>query len=398
MNKLDEILYDSLKVEELPDQNLNRQIFEKWSKEEKTMKQKRKLHFQSYAAKVAAVLVLVALTAGTVTVGAIYLHKWSKSLGEGLISSKEKQKQLEEGGYADFKEITKTVNGVTISLEQSLADDNLGYIAFKVKGLENKEGMIPQFSNTVVQVEGTEPDWSGKFYNNIVVNKGGSISYSDGSKVEYDANDTAKGRYMDKDGNLEYTVMIRMNDSLEEKFVPSKNKLIGKKIHMELSDLSYGNEKGEIQTVKKGTWVFDWTLKGKAESVEKQADQKVGSSAVTITNVKMTPLSVSITGKLDMNRYKEAKDGMWDKDNATLPAFYGVKYRNGTIVYIGTMDSWQRGFDEDGLYHEFTGISSDIIDVGEVVSLIYIDGPLQETTRKGYVAPTKDQFVEVKLK
>ena len=40
MNKLDEILYDSLKVEELPDQNLNRQIFEKWSKEEKTMKQK----------------------------------------------------------------------------------------------------------------------------------------------------------------------------------------------------------------------------------------------------------------------------------------------------------------------------------------------------------------------
>ena len=84
--------------------------------------------------KVAIILAAATLSLATVSVAAGVYLRWSEGLKEKLQMTRTQEKELEEIGAAESTEASCTSQGITVTVLQSITDQNFSHLAFSVKG------------------------------------------------------------------------------------------------------------------------------------------------------------------------------------------------------------------------------------------------------------------------
>lgn len=161
MNKLDEILYDSLKVNDAPDQEVNRQIISKWEQEDQTMKVFGTKRSRMKKPFVAACIAILVLATGGVAVATIHFSLWK------TVEPVEK--------YVRDDIFTDSDQHVTITIEELLSDAVCvqGLMKLEAKDEEGKCWMKELVANEVTKNAGDEDittDSSGEG-SNVVIDK-----------------------------------------------------------------------------------------------------------------------------------------------------------------------------------------------------------------------------------
>ena len=214
--------------------------------------------------KIAIILAAVTLSLATVSVTAGVYIRWSEGLKEKLQLTKTQEEELEETGAAESTEASCTSQGITVTVLQSITDQNFSHLAFSVKGYSAETKEQPDFEQVIVKVDGKEVNASGSFRN-------------------FGEEDMPV--YQKADGTMEYLMQI---DSNEE------NGLAVKKIQVILENLGTVNKQAEFVSGVKGTWTLDWKLAGTEKEEGLSVNQTIGDTDTVVKSIEITPLSLTI--------------------------------------------------------------------------------------------------------
>lgn len=214
--------------------------------------------------KIAIILAAVTLSLATVSVTAGVYIRWSEGLKEKLQLTKTQEEELEETGAAESTEASCTSQGITVTVLQSITDQNFSHLAFSVKGYSAETKEQPDFEQVIVKVDGKEVNASGSFRN-------------------FGEEDMPV--YQKADGTMEYLMQI---DSNEE------NGLAVKKIQVILENLGTVNKQAEFVSGVKGTWTLDWELAGTEKEEGLSVNQTIGDTDTVVKSIEITPLSLTI--------------------------------------------------------------------------------------------------------
>lgn len=214
--------------------------------------------------KIAIILAAVTLSLATVSVTAGVYIRWSEGLKEKLQLTKTQEEELEETGAAESTEASCTSQGITVTVLQSITDQNFSHLAFSVKGYSAETKEQPDFEQVIVKVDGKEVNASGSFRN-------------------FGEEDMPV--YQKADGTMEYLMQI---DSNEE------NGLAVKKIQVILENLGTVNKQAEFVSGVKETWTLDWKLAGTEKEEGLSVNQAIGDTDTVVKSIEITPLSLTI--------------------------------------------------------------------------------------------------------
>lgn len=315
--------------------------------------------------KIAIILAAVTLSLATVSVTAGVYIRWSEGLKEKLQLTKTQEEELEETGAAESTEASCTSQGITVTVLQSITDQNFSHLAFSVKGYSAETKEQPDFEQVIVKVDGKEVNASGSFRN-------------------FGEEDMPV--YQKADGTMEYLMQI---DSTEE------NGLAVKKIQVILENLGTVNKQAEFVQEVKGTWTLDWKLAGTEKEEGLSVNQTIGDTDTVVKSIEITPLSLTI--HYDMPRKKITKqshgdDGVTTWETYEEPWFlYGFRMKDGTVRQM-VFQSQEQGYDDETTEAYTVQYATDqIVEVEQISSLLYVKpgGNLQE--------PERDELVEVRL-
>ena len=315
--------------------------------------------------KIAIILAAATLSLATVSVTAGVYIRWSEGLKEKLQLTKTQEEELEETGAAESTEASCTSQGITVTVLQSITDQNFSHLAFSIKGYSAETKEQPDFEQVIVKVEGKEVNASGSFRN-------------------FGEEDMPV--YQKADGTMEYLMQI---DSNEE------NGLAVKKIQVILENLGTVNKQAEFVSSVKGTWTLDWKLAGTEKEEGLSVNQTIGDTDTVVKSIEITPLSLTI--HYDMPRKKITKQSYGDDGVTTWETYeepwflYGFRMKDGTVRQM-VFQSQEQGYDDETTEAYTVKYATDqIVDVEQITSLLYVKpgGNLQE--------PEEDELVEVKL-
>jgi hypothetical protein len=294
------------------------------------------------------------LAVGAVSASAAYLQ-WSRSLSDGLQATDTQKQLLEENQMAAFLDQSVTQNGVTVTAQQSIVDNQYAYLSFKVEGYTPEADLQPGFADVEVTV-GDEEDasssgysgYTSSFYDGLVAGADGIAVHTDGTPVSEDD----FYRYIQEDGSLEYEILL-MNDQ--------KGYFLNQPVHVEFRDLGTYPGKAEAVTAEvEGTWSFDWTLQGSDEMTTYKLNAPLEDHQTTVLEAEISPISFRIT-------YDFPK-----QEAAEPPYFTGVQLKDGTI-YTGINGAGYEGYsNENPNIYESTGAFTRIIDVDQIENLLFI--------------------------
>ena len=315
--------------------------------------------------KIAIILAAVTLSLATVSVTAGVYIRWSEGLKEKLQLTKTQEEELEETGAAESTEASCTSQGITVTVLQSITDQNFSHLAFSVKGYSAETKEQPDFEQVIVKVDGKEVNASGSFRN-------------------FGEEDMPV--YQKADGTMEYLMQI---DSNEE------NGLAVKKIQVILENLGTVNKQAEFVSGVKGTWTLDWKLAGTEKEEGLSVNQTIGDTDTVVKSIEITPLSLTI--HYDMPRKKITKQSYGDDGVTTWETYeepwflYGFRMKDGTVRQM-VFQSQEQGYDDETTEAYTVKYATDqIVEVEQISSLLYVKpgGNLQE--------PERDELVEVRL-
>lgn len=315
--------------------------------------------------KVAIILAVATLSLATVSVAAGIYIRWSEGLKEKLQLTKTQEKELEETGAAESAGVSCTSQGITVTVLQSITDQNFSQMAFSVKGYSVEMKEQPEFEQVIVKVDGKEVNVSGSFRN---------------------FGEEDEPIYQKADGTMEYLMQIDANE---------KNGLTGKKIQVILENLGMVNKQAEFVSDVKGTWTLDWKLAGTEKEEGLPVNQTIGDTDMVVKSIEGTPLSLTI--HYDMPRKKVTKQAYGDDGITTWETYeepwflYGFRLKDGTIRKM-IFQSQEQGYDDEITEAYTVKYATDqIVEAEKISSLLYVrpGGNVQE--------PGKDDLVEVKL-
>lgn len=315
--------------------------------------------------KIAIILAAVTLSLATVSVTAGVYIRWSEGLKEKLQLTKTQEEELEETGAAESTEASCTSQGITVTVLQSITDQNFSHLAFSVKGYSAETKEQPDFEQIIVKTDGKEVNVSGSFRN----------FGEEGEPV-----------YQKSDGTMEYLMQI---DSNEE------NGLAGKKIQVILENLGTVNKQAEFVPDVKGSWKLDWEFAGTEKEEGLSVNQTIGDTDTVVKSIEITPLSLTI--HYDMPRKKITKQSYGDDGVTTWETYeepwflYGFRMKDRTVRQM-VFQSQEQGYDDETTEAYTVKYATDqIVEVEQISSLLYVKpgGNLQE--------PERDELVEVRL-
>ncbi len=309
-----------------------------------------------------------ALFVGVAGISTAAYMQWSKALEEHLRITEEQHKELEESRIASAVGQSVTQNGVTVTMEESIVDNNCAHLAFKVEGYELAAGKEPGFGQTAVQVDGKGDfpgGWSSSFYDGLVAGNDGKAVFADGTP--YTGGDQIT--YTMEDGSLEYLVTMVSDE---------KGYFIDKPIHVELKDLgTYSGKAEELIPDAKGTWSFDWTMEGSGEMKTCEMDTALGDSGASVVKAELSPVSISVVYDFPMQEETELGtnengEPIVSSTYAEPPFFTGVRLKDGTL-YTSISNGGSAGYtDESYEFYESKTILNRVIDVDQVESLAFV--------------------------
>ena len=307
------------------------------------------------AAAAAAALV------GTVSVGAaVYQRWWSKGLEETLHASEEQMQEMDGNKASLGINQAVTDQGVTITAVQSIADNYYAHLAFKVEGFDLPEGAEPAIEKIEVTVDGEDKiDWSGGFYNGIVSGADGMAEYGDGTPMEFEADGSLAEKYVQEDGSLEFNLVL-------SHYLNEKGHLLGKPIHVRLSNLGIYEAKTDFSLQIEGNWEFDWTLQGSDQMWNGEMESPLGDSGIVLKELEMSPVSMKAVLEVPKGKYTVDMSGT----GVNPPDLYGAVMKDGT-VYYGLFGMGGSSLTEESDRYVLSYALERILDVEQVDSLLF---------------------------
>ena len=298
----------------------------------------RKHTFWRNPAAVAACTCII--VAGSVTAGAAVHHVWSRGMQGAVQATDTQQKELTDKGAAvvskeqkDYSKLAVTDNGITITPETIIVDENFAHIAFSVKGYDLAEGDEPGFDDWNIGVkdgkEGSSVQAYGGFYDGIVSDENGNPVYEDGSSLKEDEQGQIISHYVDEDGNLEYVASIGVADW--------KDSLLGKTIVCKLKDLGT-LYKTRFTLAQEGNWDFEIKLPDVCTASNIKVAKGIENTPFTVDDVELSPISIKIN-------YSVNGEVTFKEDTNQVPQFLGVILKDGKkISFLG--DAGGTGYNE----------------------------------------------------
>lgn len=343
MKKNSNIFQDDIKVPEIVLQKADEAFAGIQTEGRSTMKknnqtENRKHTFWRNPAAVAACTCII--VAGSVTAGAAVHHVWSRGMQGAVQATDTQQKELTDKGAAvvlkeqkDYSKLAVTDNGITITPETIIVDENFAHIAFSVKGYDLAEGDEPGFDDWDIGVkdgkEGSSVQVYGGFYDGIVSDENGNPVYEDGSSLKEDEQGQIISHYVDKDGNLEYVASIGVADW--------KDSLLGKTIVCKLKDLGT-LYKTRFTLAKEGNWDFEIKLPDVSTASNIKVAKGIENTPFTVDDVELSPISIKIN-------YSVNGEVTFKEDTNQVPQFLGVILKDGKkISFLG--DAGGTGYNE----------------------------------------------------
>ena len=343
MKKNSNIFQDDIKVPEIVLHKADEAFAGIQTEGRSTMKknnqtENRKHTFWRNPAAVAACTCII--VAGSVTAGAAVHHVWSRGLQGAVQATDTQQKELTDKGAAvvlkeqkDYSKLAVTDNGITITPETIIVDENFAHIAFSVKGYDLAEGDEPGFDDWDIGVkdgkEGSSVQVYGGFYDGIVSDENGNPVYEDGSSLKEDEQGQIISHYVDEDGNLEYVASIGVADW--------KDSLLGKTIVCKLKNLGT-LYKTRFTLAKEGNWDFEIKLPDVSTASNIKVAKGIENTPFTVDDVELSPISIKIN-------YSVNGEVTFKEDTNQVPQFFGVILKDGKkISFLG--DAGGTGYNE----------------------------------------------------
>lgn len=243
---------------------------------------------------------LTALCAAAYAVGQLF----SRGTRERLNADEVQQQELIENGMATVFDIagnnmSVTVEGVTITPLDVIADSNQAIITFAVDGFTLNAGEEPGFE-AVLQDGDSDMNFSGGFVYTQPTDENGNF-----------INDPV---YTDENGRLECTLT----------FYPSRegDSPLGKTARVRFVNLGIAYKVSTAPIVY-GEWAFEIPLPHESQTRDCFLDSPVGDTGFVVNKVTLSPLSVYIT-------YFAPIDVQTSGDDLCIPMFEGVVLQDGT--------------------------------------------------------------------
>lgn len=343
MKKNSNIFQDDIKVPEIVLQKADEAFAGIQTEGRSTMKKNNQTENQKHTfwrnpAAVAACTCII--VAGSVTAGAAVHHVWSRGMQGAVRATDTQQKELTDKGAAvvlkeqkDYSKLAVTDNGITITPETIIVDENFAHIAFSVKGYDLAEGDEPGFDDWNIGVkdgkEGSSVQAYGGFYDGIVSDENGNPVYEDGSSLKEDEQGQIISHYVDEDGNLEYVASIGVADW--------KDSLLGKTIVCKLKDLGT-LYKTRFTLAQEGNWDFEIKLPDVSTASNIKVEKGIENTPFTVDDVELSPISIKIN-------YSVNGEVTFKEDTNQVPQFLGVILKDGKkISFLG--DAGGTGYNE----------------------------------------------------
>ena len=340
MKKNSNIFQDDIKVPEIVLQKADEAFAGIQTEGRSTMKKNNQTENQKHTfwrnpAAIAACTCII--VAGSVTAGAAVHHVWSRGLQGAVQATDTQQKELTDKGAAvvlkeqkDYSKLAVTDNGITITPETIIVDENFAHIAFSVKGYDLAEGDEPGFDDWDIGVkDGSSVQVYGGFYDGIVSDENGNPVYEDGSSLKEDEQGQIISHYVDEDGNLEYVASIGVADW--------KDSLLGKTIVCKLKDLGT-LYKTRFTLAKEGNWDFEIKLPDVSTASNIKVAKGIENTPFTVDDVELSPISIKIN-------YSVNGEVTFKEDTNQVPQFFGVILKDGKkISFLG--DAGGTGYNE----------------------------------------------------
>ena len=331
---------------------------------------------------IAAALMMV--LAISVAAYPIWIH-WSRGMKQRLPATAEEQQYAKESGLsesilydsekkADKKEtasgpaeevtesrqalsarlVSSTVNGVTVSVEQTIIDSNTARIALRIEGFTVPDGEYPDIGDWQLTFDGER-----------------ASAVSGGFAESRDAADDPI--FTDKDGSLEYDFYA--SDTRED------FSFAGKPIYLRIDSLGTG-DKGRYEPLVQGPWELIWMPSSNQERITVQTDRPIGDTGIRLLSTEIAPVSTRVTLRLAelWEGYKTLESFDWQ--------LVGVRLKDGTeMVNIFGPANYVGYADPENLILELHYPSQRIIHPEQVEALLFA-GPFpwaKELTEKDLI-------------
>ncbi|MCD8036715.1 MAG: DUF4179 domain-containing protein [Clostridiales bacterium] len=337
MNK-ENILKENIEIPEIVNAKAE-EALDKIKSEAYTKKPKRRKKVIFIAA--AAAVISVSAAAAT-------MH-WSTGINGMLSTSDTEKGQAVQTGLADFPEAVAEANGIKITAEQSITDNNYTLISLKIEGASIESDEEPIFENIDVTLDGEKVD------------------YEAGFAKEFYGYDETLG-FAEDDGSLEYIVLLTAAD---------EGQLLDKDIHIELENFSIYKDKTALIDSTEGKWELDWTLKGYDSIYSADINIPVGDSGLTVKSVEISPISVKVVYNYPKEKeYETVIDAATGDEGIVMtyvkPAgFAGIVLKDGTEI-TGIAGSGEAGYTSDNEFFEKYTVNR-ILDADEIEAIIVAD-------------------------
>lgn len=321
---------------------------------------------------------LVALAAvlllGTMT-GAAAFTRWSITMQMRFNPSENIKEQAENSGLSVMLDgtghtensadvLSCTDQGVTITAVQTMVDNYQAQITFRIEGFDLTEGELPAVW-PMVSIGGDKRFGgmqSGWFYDGLTTNEAGETVYaSNGMPVESDADGCLILDFTDNDGSLEYTHVIR--------FEETDGRYMGKEIVFSFQSIDFQSQKKAGMSIPQveGNWELQWTLTGTDSNIHSAPNAEIGGSDVILLDAQIGQMSLRTRYQL-----KDYWDG-WDELVELPQAVCGIRMKDGSEYICAPMSS---GFEdqEKMIYFIESSMFDAIVDLSQVDSLMFHKG------------------------
>lgn len=292
------------------------------------------------------VLILAAAIALVTFTGAgIYTH-WSRSMQSIQQMSELEKNAADKSGLSVMLEETKaaqpeesskeivsvTDNDITITAVQSIVDQYRAMLVFRVDGFQLPKGEQPSLEGGVVTINGKEPtiSWVGSYYDGVKTQSDGSLTYDDGTPVEYDSNHSVIPRYLDKNGSFEYILDMSLPTSAQENGLQPLEHLNSEIV---VKFTSVGIFEGlDHKSLVDGDWTLKWTLTGTDKKLSVTPNAAIGDSGFTLDSLELSPISANIIVTGDPYAHPQRSDEKLDTPAPRCPVLAGFRMKDGSFI------------------------------------------------------------------
>lgn len=332
------------------------------------------------------------LIVGTMTAAAVFT-RWSNTMQFGNYAgaqpSEEIKKQAEKSGLSvvpsetvDGKKapVSATDNGITVSVAQTLLDQNGGRLIFRIEGLELEEGQAPwawwDFLIDGKKFHELGISCGGGFFNGFTLDSDGKPVYLKNGKPipRVGENQELLLDYQMGDGSIEFYIDLESPQTGES--------LLGKEMVVTFTGFGVQGERFEdedIMTVP-GSWELRWTLEGSTESPRKWTpNAKIGHWDVTLVEAEIGQYSLKTTYRID-EKYRDENEFHRVNGWTICPA--GFQLMDGTVIQDYGSSGHGEWDAEKHLYTDTQQSLNIVLDPDQIVGMYFYAG--YELNEQGY--------------